>query len=250
MSKLSSFVSQVGLSINRNSPTILMVSGIAGFIGTVLFAIEAAPKADRALKREKDTLEPREALRIVLPYYVPTILMGTVSTAAIVLGNRIHLKRAATLTAMYGLAERSLHIYQEKVQEALGEKKAGLIRGEANQAVLDRDPPTDYNTHNLGGGADRCYDMMSGRYFWTDAERVRATVNQFNHELLSDNVKTLNELYSDLGLPAVELGSSVGWDSQDGLVEVLISAQVAGLEEKPCLVLDYVNRPRYLWSNN
>ena len=281
--QVKDLVTNLGISINRNSPSILIGLGISGFIGSIILAVKSTPTAQAKIEDRlyygytdseeyypsktfdqylmslrKDgyqisrdwltVLSPQETLKTIFPVYLPTAIITVLSATAIVLGNRIHLKRAAALASVYTLAENTLRTYQEKVLETVGKTKSEQIRGAVIDEELRANPPSAENTHNVGGGNELCYEMSTGRYFWSDAEKIRAAANQFNKELMSENVKTLNEFYYDLGLPMVELGNYVGWEIDDGLIDVLISARVSDAYEKPCLVLDFVSRPKFLWT--
>lgn len=274
-------IDSLGLTVNRNSPTILMSLGITGLVGSVAMAVKATPTAmalvedelysrfqeaaktdERLINMDKylmslnkdgynpnhflTILEPKDTFMAVYKAYLPVAAVVTISVAAIFLGNRIHLRRTAALASAYSILEGTLKTYQEKVIETVGKNKYGEIQGKVAKQTLDNNPPTDENTYNLGGGIELCYEMSTGRYFYSDAAKIHAVVNKFNHELMSDNVKMLNELYYDLGLPGVELGNYVGWEIDDGLVEETLIAQVSQRNERPTLVLDFINRPKYL----
>lgn len=255
---INTAVKTVGSTINRNSPSILIALGVGGFFTTIGMAIEATGKAvddinDYAIKETNDmgnwrSFPLKVRAEMVWPLYVPTASMALLSTAAIFLGNRIHLKRTAALASLYTLTEKTLKTYQEKVLENVGKTKAGHIHGDVVKDALNENPPTEENTYNIGGGIELCFEMSTGRYFYSDAEKIRAAINKFNKELMSENVKTLNELYFDLGLPSVELGNYVGWEVDNGLVEEIITAQVSHFNERPTLALDFINRPMVLFK--
>lgn len=255
MNKLQRAVDVVSMSANRNSPTILIGLGIGGFVGSIALAIEATKKAEPFVNEGYWTTGPdgpklielskEDKLKTALPFYIPTIASAVLSTTAIILGTRIQLKRTAALAGLYGLAQESLRTYQEKVLEAVGENKARHIQGEVLQDALEENPIDESLVHNVGGGTELCYETMTGRYFYSDAATIQATVNEFNHALMSENSKTLGELLYDFGLPGVYLADHVGWEVDNGLLEIAIGARVA-TNNQPCLVLGYVNEPKWL----
>lgn len=280
MNKLESASKAVGKFVSENKPSILIGLGISGFVASVVWTVRATRAASDALDQaiyelyleDNDgakgttfnefmaesylsgyTFEDRLSLldrslvvRTVAPYFAPVIVGIGVSSAAIIYGNREHLRRTAILVGLVEFAETALGVYKQKVFENLTVGKAAKIQADAYQAFVDADPPNAHNIYNVGGGKDLCYEMSTGRYFWSGAEKIRAVVNKFNHELLTENTKTLNELYYELGLPHTDLGDKVGWDSEDGVVELVLSAQVSELPEHPVLVVDFIYRPKYL----
>lgn len=280
MSKMQVFIRNVGAGINKHSPSILIGLGVSGFIATLAMAIRNTGIAMDAIDQhlfsqflEEDPkhkdysfdefmmeshahgyafqdrislMQRKDVAKVVAPVYAPVLIGAGLSVAAILFANRQHLRRTAVLVSMYDLAETSLRSYQHRVVENIGANKAAKFQNESYQEFLDADPVTEHNIHNVGGGTELCWEVFTGRYFWSNAETIRATLNEFNRELLTDNTKTLDELYYEFGLPGTEMGGLVGWDSEDGLVELMLSANVSKVDERPCLVVDFVNRPRYL----
>jgi hypothetical protein len=86
------------------------------------------------------------------------------------------------------------------------------------------------------------YDSMSGRYFYSDLETVRRIVNDFNKEILSSGLMTLNEFYDELGLPHVKIGEIIGWGTDFEFLDIEYRTMIADNGE-PCIVLDYKVEP-------
>ncbi len=244
MNKLQIALQSIGKTIDKNSPTILIGLGVSGLVGSTVMAVKATPKALELIDERE--LPPKELVVLCWRLYLPATVSTVLGTGAIILGNRLHLRRTAVLVSLYSLAENTLQTYQEKVIESVGKKKEAGIRGETSDAMV----PTslnEENIHNVGAGEELCYDLSSGRYFHSDVTQIRAAENEFNKELIVDNEKPLNELYYSLGLPAVSLGDSVGWDVADGLIEILINPKISTRGERPCLAIDFQRRPKPLW---
>ena len=55
---------------------------------------------------------------------------------------------------------------------------------------------------------------------------------------------SLNDFYYELGLENIELGEELGWNVNNGLVELNFSSQLSS-DETPCLVMNYNIAPRY-----
>lgn len=201
---------------------------------------------DRFRFLSEDPAERRQMIfKLCAPYYIPAVGTAVLSTVMILLGNKIHLRRTAALAGLYKVAEDSLRTYQEKTLEEIGANKEKKVRGEVAQQALTDNPVNETMIHNEGGGHELCYDMFTGRYFYSTASKIHAAVNKFNEELLSENTKVLNELYYDLGLPAVEIGDKIGWNLDQGMVEVYLGAKIA-TDDRPCITLEFIKRPQYL----
>ena len=59
---------------------------------------------------------------------------------------------------------------------------------------------------------------------------------------------SLNEFYDELGLDHTKLGDDLGWNLDDGLIELNFSSQLAE-NETPCLVVDYNVAPNYNFAS-
>ena len=55
---------------------------------------------------------------------------------------------------------------------------------------------------------------------------------------------SLNDFYSEIGLPEVSIGEDLGWNMDDGYIEIDFSSQLSE-DERPCLVLEFNISPRY-----
>ena len=55
---------------------------------------------------------------------------------------------------------------------------------------------------------------------------------------------SLNEFYDEIGLPPIEIGDKLGWNMDDGQIEVDFSSQLAA-DGTPCLVISFNVAPNY-----
>ena len=55
---------------------------------------------------------------------------------------------------------------------------------------------------------------------------------------------SVNDLYYELGLKSTKNGSFMGWNLDEGLIEVEYNTALADNDE-PCIVIDYDISPRY-----
>ena len=93
-------------------------------------------------------------------------------------------------------------------------------------------------------GNSLCYDAFSGRYFYSDIEKIKRTENEFNRRLLQEDYLSLNEFYYELGLSGTYIGDRLAWRADRGLVETNFSAQLAE-DGTPVLVLEFITPPSY-----
>lgn len=240
----------------KNSPTILTGLGVAGLVSTTVMAVRATPKAMRILEtvhyteheREDQTHTPLEVIKLTYKCYIPTAIMGTATIACIIASNSINLRRNAALASVFSITETALKEYQAKVVETIGEKKAQSIKDEIAKDKVKQNPPKVSEVIITGKGETLCYDELSGRYFKSDIEKIKRTMNELSRTMLSDMTMPLNDVYYALGLSNTRLGDLIGWHIDDGLLEAEFSSTLTE-DGIPCLVLGFTNDPRYIYGD-
>jgi len=268
----------LGGIISKNSSTILTGIAVTGLVTTTVLGIRATPKAislidDYVWNKYTTEVEDQDKLsfanwlgldtdvyswtdttkhpsrmeivKLTWKVYIPTIAVGAITIICIIGANHISLRRNAALASLYGLTETAFKEYQSKVIETIGKNKELKIRDDISADRLKKNPLGTNEVIFTGKGVVLCYDSLSGRYFKSDIEQIRRTVNELNRNLMSDMFLTVNEFYYAIGLSSIKLGDQMGWDIDKGLLEINFSAQLSENEE-PCLVLNYNVEPRYI----
>lgn len=227
--------------LNRNSPYILTGIAITGVITTSLLVGDATPKALKIIEERKCRTN-LEKIKETWKCYIPAGISGVITVASIITANSINQQRNAALAGLYSIAQTTLNDYREKVVEIIGENKERKIRDEIDSDKINNNLPN--NIILTGSGEVLCYDSMTGRYFMSDIEKIRKTVNELNRKLLTEMFISLNDIYYEIGLPSTEIGNNLGIDIERGLFEIKFSSQLTP-EGKPCLVLNYEVYPQY-----
>lgn len=236
-------------TLKKNSPVILTGFGIAGMVGTTILAVEATPKALKLIEQEKEEkgvekLSPIETVKTTWKCYIPAVISGAASIACVIGANSIHLRRNAALVTACTLSETALREYKDKVIETIGEKKELEVRDAIAKDKVEKNPVKDNEIIITDRGNTLCYDAISGRYFYSDIEKIKKSVNELNRQMLSDGFVILNDLYYELGLTDNKIGSQLGWNVDRGLIDLRFSSQLTSKGE-PCLVLDFSVPPIY-----
>jgi hypothetical protein len=265
LSLITNTTKNLGRTIDRNSPTILTALGVAGLVSTVILAIKATPKAEAILFHEADfrrkewseqtgeieevcptdSFTPIEIVELTWKEYIPTVVMGAITISCMIGANHISLRRNAALASLLSIAETTLHEYQEKVKEQIGEKKEEKIRGEIAQDKLDANPPDEKTIILTGKGDYLCFDNFSGRYFRSDIETLRRAENAFNQRLLRQGWLSINEFYDEIGLERIDLGDEMGWIAERQLLELKFDSKNAK-DYEPALVVNYRVSPHHI----
>lgn len=263
----SNFAKKVGNALVKHSPGILTGLGIAGMITTTVMAVKATPKALKLIEEEKrrqndelerelctneferiEKLKVKDVVKVTWKCYVPAAVTCAVSTACLIGANTVNVRRNAALAAAYTLSETALKEYQEKVVETIGEKKEKTVRDAIAKDHLEKNPVENTEVIITGKGDTLCLDLLSGRYFKSDMEKLKRAENELNRRMKYENYISLNDLYDEIGLSQTRLGDKLGWNIDKGYIEIYFSSQLA-TDGTPCLTLDFNNAPTYDYSS-
>lgn len=245
---LSSIAKSVRTAMKKHSPEILTGIGIAGMITTTVMAVRATPKAlvlieDKKTELETDILSGKEIVKTAWPCYIPAAVVGIVSIFCLIGASSTNLRRNAALATAYTLSESTLKEYQEKVVETIGEKKEQSIRDSVSKDKMMRNPVREVILTEKGGNTI-CYDVISGRYFKSDRDKISRVVNELNRRMRDEMYITLNDFYYELGLDGTKMGDMLGWNIDKGYIELAFSSHLDA-NDTPCLVIDYQVAPVY-----
>lgn len=262
MGKTSNFIRFIRAGASKHGSQILLGLGIAGSIGTVVMAVKATPKAltimdEKIACTEADDgtlgmlvpieevprhLTAKEKVQLTWKLYLPAAISGTLSIACLICSHKIDTRKNMALATAYALTESALKEYQDKVVEVVGEKQERSIRDAIAKDHVDQNPVVSREVIITKSGDTLCFDSISGRYFKSDIEKIRKSVNDLNSRLNHEMYISLNELYEELGLKSVAIGYELGWNVAAGLIDLYFSSTLAE-DGTPCLVLDFTNNP-------
>lgn len=246
---LANIVKGVRSGVSKHGPEILTGIGIAGMITTTVLSVRATPKALRLIEEKKDEQEveklaPIELVKTAWKPYIPAMVMGTASVACLIGASSASTRRSAALATAYKLSETAFGEYKEKVIETIGEKKEAIIKDKVAKTKLEKDPVSKKEVIITPSGKTLCYDSISGRYFESDIEKIKRAVNELNRRMIVDMYISLSEFYDELGLDHTAISDEIGWNLDDGLLEIDFSSQIAD-NGTPCIVMDYRLAPKY-----
>lgn len=264
--KLNNASRMIVSGAKKNAPIIMVVAGVGGMGIAVYSAYKNGPKALNALEAEKnrinderyeatkennyegfeeiEKLPVKDTIRVTWRYILPTVAIFGGSAALIFGGNHIWAKRNAVLAAGYAVLDKAYQEYTSKAVEVLGPKKEQEIRQAVAEEHMKEEPLRKNYIVDTENGDTVCYDAMTGRYFKSSKDHIDRVVNILNKKMLTEMYISLNEFYSELEIPTVELGDSMGWNIDNGFIEPMYSTTLAD-DGTPCLVLSYLVRPRY-----
>lgn len=261
---IKNFIKGVKIGFDKHSPEILIGLGIASAITSTVLAVKATPKALLLIKEEEKikarkynakhneldiaaeslSLSKSEMIKVTWKCYIPAAISGAASIAFLLGSNSVHAKRNAAIATAYKLSETALTDYKKEVIETIGEEKAKLIQDKVAQKHVDEHPVSNNQVIIAGSGKQLCYDGISGRYFESDIQTIRAAVNTINETMIYEMYASLGDFYNEIGLPPTTLSDELGWNLDDGQLEISYGSAISD-DGRPCITLDYHVAPRY-----
>lgn len=252
----------------ENASTLLTAGGVVGTVATGVLAGRAGFKAAEILRDEndlrkadflkqeqaavvdvpKDMLSKTDKVKLVGVQFIPPVVTGTATVAAIILGHRVSAQKAAALAAAYGLAERNLSEYKEKVAEKLTGPKKQQIDDEIAQDRVNGAPGYDKVILVEGSGDVLCMDQPTGRYFKSSPEKIRRAENATNAEILRFGGASASHFYDELELPPTTWSDEVGWGMGEQMQ--IVFSYVEAPDKKPVLAIDFKNMPSLHWKES
>lgn len=240
--------------LEENATTLLTAAGVVGTVATAVLTGRAAFQAAKKLQEHEyeviaEVESPEEAnleltkqkkFLIAAPYFIPPVVTGSATIASIIMANRISAQKAAALAAAYGLAERNLSEYKDKVAEKLTGPKKTAIDDELAQDRVNR--TGGHESIVVVEGEVLCFDEPTGRYFRSTMERMQRAVNTVNAEILHHDHASASFFYEELELPATTWTEEVGWNT-DQLLELKYST-VLSPDGRPCIAIDFKVLPK------
>ena len=246
--KITNFVNTTKVFLHKHSPEILTGIGVTGMITSTVLAVKATPKALYLLEEAKDikgaNLTTIETVKAAWKPYVPALVTGMASATCIIGASAVNAKRNAALATAYAISERALVTYKDKVIETFGERKEKEVREKIAQDQVNNKPVSDAQVFITPKGNTLCMDSITRRYFRSDIDVIKKSVNELNRQILTQNYISLNEFYGMIGLEGIPNGYRLGWNVDDGMIDVDFSACIADNDE-PCIVIDYSVSPKY-----
>lgn len=253
------------LVIKKNSPEILLGIGIVGFVGTVITACNATLRADEVLEyhktKMKDIHDAKEIadndpegeldyddklyrqdigfqyLRTtgrMVKLYAPTIALGSLSLACILVSRNIMQKRYLGVLAAYNGVSAAFEEYRKRVRDEYGEGldkhfRYGTTHDTLTEIGVDENgkkTKTKVDTENTDPAAvspddDSCRFFDSSNPNWDKNPQFSMMWLRGQQNILNDILHTrghvfLNEVYDALGFPHTPQGAVLGWIDGEG----------------------------------
>lgn len=244
------FANYVLEGAKKHSPEILVGVGIAGFIGTVVLAVRATPKA---LENIEENCEGEKTVKDVVKYgakyYIPAMITGAASTACIIGSSRINLRRNAALATAYAMSETFAKEYKDAVLEELGEEKEKEIRTKVAEKRMEKNPIEKSVIISTPERGAKFYDPYSNVYFESNVHKLNAAINTVNNMLMQELYASLSDFYYAAGIPCNKSSDLIGWRWEEtGMLNLKYTAVLKNdpetAEQEAVLEIDFDHEPK------
>lgn len=251
--KLPKIVSTARETLIKHSPAILTGVGIVGMLGTTIMAVKATPKALRLIEERKrelecDELTVPETIKTAWKCYIPAVVTGVTSTACLIGASSVHARRNTALLTAYNLSQAALSEYKDKVIEVVGEEADRKIQHDIVKDRIEKNPPATNELVVLRHDYDRYYDAAYGKYFESNEREIEKAMNTINREIVRDMYASLNGFYIELGVDPIDVGDDVGWNIDDGPIEIEYDS-ILGADGRAYIAIRYNVPPHYKYSS-
>lgn len=234
--------------LKDHSPVILTGVAASGVVATGILAAQGGMKAQQLLWEEHSKHgtpeDPKQRIKedalLTWRCYIPAAVVGASTIAALVAGHSVSAKRQAAVVSLYSVTDRAFKEYKDQVIELIDPEKVEQI-DKAVAAKNLADHPVPDGTIIIGAGKYLCLESLSGRYFETDYETIRAAQNDLNAQCINSVYASQNDWYKLLGLPPLSTGDELGWNTSHRL-DVRITTTMTE-DGRPALCLKYGNNP-------
>lgn len=208
--------------------------GVTGYLSAAATAkaIDETPREDGETVRQ----HMHRAAKDNWTLYGAAAATGLTTTATVVFGSYASNKRLATAVSAAKITETTFNEYRKAVVKELGEKKERVVSEQVAVNKVKANPPTDSNVIIVAEKTVTCCELYTGRYFKSDMETLKQSVNEINHRILNELYVSMDEFYDLLGLEHTTTSDGIGWDS-DRLLELEYATVLH--DDTPCLTFSY-----------
>lgn len=242
---------------SKNQPALMIATGLAGLVTTVILTVRAQKKADAIINEDRMNADPEDPeiyyrrkkdgkLKVRMKYrirrtwkcYVPSFLVGGISLGCVIASHRVNERRNALLASSLAASEAAMTEYQKQVIDTIGEDAEKAIHEKFVEKQIEKEqinsPLVDSNTYV------NCIDSSTNQHFLSTKQDIRKVENDLNQERLTGfgSVITLNDYYAALGIEETEIGYLMGWDIDNPVSITITAIEKNGI---PCLYVHPMN---------
>lgn len=239
---------QTARCMDKNGATILSFVAAVGVVATTVSAIKATKKYEKLLHEKRadvcGELDPMDKVRIAIPTYAPTVLLGVTTIGCIFGSNYMNKQKQAALTSAYMALDTTFKQYKEAAKRVYGE--------DADEKIMKEYVRGDECMEKISlYGEDRLfYEPISRTYFESTLAEVKQAEYLLNRELALTDYVRINDFLRYLGQDETDMGDVMGWSTFGthefyGHAWIDFKHELVELEDGlECYIIRYPQEPR------
>lgn len=231
-------------ALSDHAPEILVGLGIAGFAGTIIFAVKTAPKAERLIENA-DARTFKEKTKTTWKVWGPVVGSAMGSAGLVICGAVKYRKKNTALMALAAATETAFSNYRNVVLDKVDPEKVAEIKADFQEHMNEQRheyPAVDKEVYSLKAPEILCQEEYSGRYFMGRRRDIEDLCVELGRQL-NGCFATMeyNEFLYGVGLSASEAGRNAGWISGDRIKPVFNWGEAP--DGGPLLIVGFNNGP-------
>lgn len=230
---------------DENAPAILSGLAVVGVVVTGILVHRATIKAQEIIEEElePEELSKSEVIAKTWTNYIPPVVCGGLTVAAIIASNRMSAARLATLTGVCALSSDKLKKYQTKVKELLGEKDAQKVQDGLAQDEVSKVDTSALGIGNPGPGKMLVMESITGQVFISSVDAIHRAIAEVNQQLYREEQVCLNSYLHELGRPMSRIGENLWWSNEFTTCVKVEFTSCLTEDNVPCLYINYSDLP-------
>lgn len=251
--------------IKKHSPTILIVGGVLGFVGSAVLAYKARPKVEEVVESVEDDVNNNvevnkvEVGKQVVMALAPAIGLGLVSTGMLLWSHQIQKRRIMALSTSLIASQTAHYKLAEKVKNKLGEKAYNefMTKDERKVFSKDEDGNTTETIEEMKAELDKTLGQWyeeSSEYFSDDHQYnlqwIELKSTELDSKLFAKGHLLLNDVRKLLGFEPIPSGQLLGWSAYDSFyIDSIIMNEWddKNQQDVPHILVTWA-KPRYIYQ--
>lgn len=223
--KVKEMFQNIGKFASKNAPALLIGTGAAGMLVTVVLAIKATPKAEKHIEEKKkelgvDELSKKDTVKACWKDYIPVAVGTVVSESCIIAGAIAGEKKAAGLLTMYTISEKALGDYKDAIADTLTKTKKSEVDAKVAEKNVNEDVQKYPDLYErVPEGMTVFIDGCTKQHFVSTIPDVKAAIAKVNEEAAENGIgwRDLNDIlweFKELDPSVDRVDLDIGWPNK------------------------------------
>lgn len=222
--KVKEMFQNIGKFASKNAPALLIGTGAAGMLVTVVLAIKATPKAEKHIEEKKkelgvDELSKKDTVKACWKDYIPVAVGTVVSEGCIIAGAIAGEKKAAGLLTMYTISEKALGDYKDAIADTLTKTKKSEVDAKVAEKNVNEDVQKYPDLYErVPEGMTVFIDGCTKQHFVSTIPSVKAAFAEVNEKAAEETGwRDLNDIlyaFKELDPSVDRVDLDIGWDGK------------------------------------